>query len=211
MRWLVYSDVHGNLPAFEATLADCGPYDGAICLGDLVNYGPWSNECVDLALSLKNPILIMGNHEEAYLKGNYEGSNPVVQEFFRSTYIEFKRKSEIQLFVDSYSDGKYIFRHTYKGLYVYPDTKLQLDGSYMIGHSHHQFLTKNAGFNLYNAGSVGQNRTTIDLAQYIIYDDASDYVELKSVKFDIEAVICEMQRRNYPQVCIDYYLSKKRA
>ena len=82
MKVLVYSDVHGNLPAFETMLKHAGECDQYICLGDLVNYGPWSNECVDLALSLPSSIILMGNHEEAYLQGRYPGTNPLVQQFF---------------------------------------------------------------------------------------------------------------------------------
>ena len=45
------SDVHGNLPAFEAVLADvdaCAP-DEIWCLGDLVGYGAEPDGCVALA------------------------------------------------------------------------------------------------------------------------------------------------------------------
>ena len=81
MKILIYSDVHGNLPAFEKMIKaekDCEQY---ICLGDLVNYAPWSNACVDLALSLPNAVLIMGNHEEAFLNRKYNGSNELVKLF----------------------------------------------------------------------------------------------------------------------------------
>src|SRR5947209_4453467 len=47
MRYLVLSDVHANLEALEAVLADAPQYDGVLCLGDLVGYGPNPNECVE--------------------------------------------------------------------------------------------------------------------------------------------------------------------
>jgi hypothetical protein len=47
MRILIYSDVHNNLPAFEQMLKEVVHCEAYISLGDLVNYGPWSNECVD--------------------------------------------------------------------------------------------------------------------------------------------------------------------
>jgi hypothetical protein len=34
----------------------------------VVNYGPWSNECVELIENLENSFKVMGNHEEYYLK-----------------------------------------------------------------------------------------------------------------------------------------------
>jgi len=45
------SDVHGNLPAFRAVLADVESTgaDAVWFLGDLVGYGASPNECVSLA------------------------------------------------------------------------------------------------------------------------------------------------------------------
>ncbi|MCB2379049.1 metallophosphatase family protein [Hymenobacter sp. BT635] len=43
-----FSDVHGNLPALEAVLADIDQHrpDMVFCLGDLVGYAPWPNEVI---------------------------------------------------------------------------------------------------------------------------------------------------------------------
>ena len=43
MRYLVFSDVHGNLPALEKVLNKENKVQGYINLGDVVNYGPWGN------------------------------------------------------------------------------------------------------------------------------------------------------------------------
>ena len=50
MRIALLSDVHGNLPAFQAVLADVEAegVDGVWCLGDLVGYGAQPDECVAL-------------------------------------------------------------------------------------------------------------------------------------------------------------------
>src|SRR5712691_369330 len=44
VRTLIVSDVHGNWAALDAVLAE--PHDAAICLGDLVGYGPEPHACV---------------------------------------------------------------------------------------------------------------------------------------------------------------------
>lgn len=64
MRVAVLSDVHGNLAAFEAALADARAQspDQIILAGDYVNGGPDSLACFQLALSLGYPVL-RGNHE----------------------------------------------------------------------------------------------------------------------------------------------------
>jgi predicted phosphodiesterase len=58
------SDVHGNLPAFEAVLADVdasGP-DQIWCLGDLVGYGAQPDDCVELARR-RCDLCLAGNHD----------------------------------------------------------------------------------------------------------------------------------------------------
>lgn len=51
MRYVLLSDVHANLPALSAVLADIAaraPDAAVYHLGDLVGYSPWPNEVVDL-------------------------------------------------------------------------------------------------------------------------------------------------------------------
>jgi diadenosine tetraphosphatase ApaH/serine/threonine PP2A family protein phosphatase len=63
-RVAVVSDVHGNLPAFEAVLADIRSVgvDAIWNLGDLVGYGAQPDECVELARETCDLCLI-GNHD----------------------------------------------------------------------------------------------------------------------------------------------------
>jgi diadenosine tetraphosphatase ApaH/serine/threonine PP2A family protein phosphatase len=63
-RVALLSDVHGNLPAFEAVLADIRStgVDAIWNLGDLVGYGAQPDECVELARETCDLCLI-GNHD----------------------------------------------------------------------------------------------------------------------------------------------------
>jgi diadenosine tetraphosphatase ApaH/serine/threonine PP2A family protein phosphatase len=63
-RVALLSDVHGNLPAFRAVLADIERegVDTRWCLGDLVGYGAQPDECVALARESCDVCLI-GNHD----------------------------------------------------------------------------------------------------------------------------------------------------
>ncbi len=63
MRYLLLSDVHSNLAALEAVLADAGPVDAAWCLGDTVGYGPQPNECAERVRSLPRLVCVAGNHD----------------------------------------------------------------------------------------------------------------------------------------------------
>ena len=64
MRFALISDVHANLPALEAVLADIDarPFDAVYHLGDLVGYAPWPNEVVELIASRGIPG-VAGNYD----------------------------------------------------------------------------------------------------------------------------------------------------
>ena len=61
------SDVHGNLPALQAVLADIdalAPGARIWCLGDTVGYGASPGECLDLVRE-RCEVVIAGNHDLA--------------------------------------------------------------------------------------------------------------------------------------------------
>jgi predicted phosphodiesterase len=66
MRFLVLSDVHGNLDALERVLeeADRLRPDIIVSLGDVVGYGANPNECISL-IQERATIRIGGNHDVA--------------------------------------------------------------------------------------------------------------------------------------------------
>jgi predicted phosphodiesterase len=68
MRVAVISDIHGNLHALDAVLADVARerVDEVWCLGDVVGYGPRPNECCD-AVRARAAISLCGNHDLAVL------------------------------------------------------------------------------------------------------------------------------------------------
>ena len=69
MRLMIFSDIHGNLEALESMLSDAAERNihRCICLGDIVGYGPYPNECIELVRSLKNCRCLAGNHDVAAL------------------------------------------------------------------------------------------------------------------------------------------------
>lgn len=64
-RILVISDVHANLTALKAVLADAGKVDQVWCLGDIAGYGPDPNECIEVIRELPKLTCMMGNHDYA--------------------------------------------------------------------------------------------------------------------------------------------------
>jgi predicted phosphodiesterase len=80
MRRLVLSDVHANATALAAALAACrGRWDEAVCLGDLIGYGPDPDEVINEIRTLVSSI-IRGNHDKAVSGlGDLDDFNPVAR------------------------------------------------------------------------------------------------------------------------------------
>jgi predicted phosphodiesterase len=74
--WAIISDIHGNLEAFTAVLADIArqPIERIVCLGDIVGYGPNPCECLDLVRK-HSALTIRGNHDHAAMFDS-EGFSP---------------------------------------------------------------------------------------------------------------------------------------
>lgn len=82
MRFAIFGDVHANLHALDAVLADakeraCTHY---VCMGDVVGYNAFPKQCIDLIRNLECPV-VKGNHDEqASMLGDQEGFNPLAEE-----------------------------------------------------------------------------------------------------------------------------------
>jgi predicted phosphodiesterase len=64
MRAAIVSDIHANLTGFRAFLDvfDDLKVERVFCLGDIVGYNPWPNDCVQIIRERSIPC-VMGNHD----------------------------------------------------------------------------------------------------------------------------------------------------
>lgn len=65
MRFAILSDIHSNLEALEAVLADARARECTefVCLGDVVGYNADPHECVERVRAMDCPV-VKGNHDE---------------------------------------------------------------------------------------------------------------------------------------------------
>jgi predicted phosphodiesterase len=68
LRLAIVSDIHSNLPAFEAVLDACqdAGVDEVWCLGDVVGYGAQPDDCARLVRE-RCALCLVGNHDLAVL------------------------------------------------------------------------------------------------------------------------------------------------
>lgn len=105
MRLAVISDIHGNLPAFKATLQDLeqiGEVDLIWCLGDLALGGTRPAECMTLLRELhdkhgKDKFKVIGGNTDRYL---VTGKRPEIkaakdQETLQKYKTNFKQRDDV--------------------------------------------------------------------------------------------------------------------
>lgn len=105
MKWVVLSDIHGNLPAFEAVMKHFKEENKTyeiVFTGDVVGYGPYPNECIEELSNLLggNEQLekygVAGNSDMAAVQDVWRriASNPEAQETLKWTAGQLKEKNK---------------------------------------------------------------------------------------------------------------------
>ena len=91
--YAVLSDIHGNYPALQQVDADAraqaqrlGCELRFICLGDVVDYGPFPNECMDWVVQTEPHITLQGNHDAEAIRPPLAETKRVGMQWFPITY-----------------------------------------------------------------------------------------------------------------------------
>lgn len=201
------SDIHANLAALEAVLADgkARGVSGFLSLGDVVGYNGEPEECVQLLKSegIRN---LLGNHDRYVTSGDNCKRSKVVAGVISkhlgelsSDSIAWLRDSPVVL-----REGAAMFAHGGPSDYV--DEYLYKVGSesfpsgvtrLYVGHTHVQISLEFDGLRFCNPGSVGQPRDGDPRAAYAILSD--DDVSLHRVSYDIDRTVEVMKSRGYAE------------
>jgi putative phosphoesterase len=176
MRLAVFSDVHGNLVALEAVLADLRRHapDALVNLGDCVTSPLWPRETYDLLASLALPT-VRGNHDRWITATAREAMTPSIAYTHdqltpqqRAALAALPPTLEIDADVVAVhgtpaSDSEYLLEESVDGRLALATAAVLRDrlggmpaGLVLCGHSHHQHLVLAPGQRLVlNPGSVG--------------------------------------------------------
>ncbi|XVH32792.1 metallophosphoesterase family protein [Haloferacaceae archaeon DSL9] len=199
MRLGVISDIHANLPAFEAVIDDMPSVDRFVCAGDIVGYNPWPAECVDRVRD-EEILTVQGNHDRAVAGGGRFDFNSMA-----GAGVEYARE---RLADDAIgwlgrlperrriADDRALIAHghpTQPDRYTYPDefSAALLEGAdlLVLGHTHVQGHRRFDEGVVLNPGSVGQPRDGDPRAAYAVVDLDDLAVEERRVCYDVERVV----------------------
>jgi diadenosine tetraphosphatase ApaH/serine/threonine PP2A family protein phosphatase len=202
-------DVHGNLPALEAVLAEIEPLgvDEIVCGGDVV-WGPMPSECLSL-LRAAGARFVSGNCERTVLAGESE----------RDRWCRDRLSAEERAFVADWpltltrevaGLGRVLFCHATPGSDEKILTRLTPDDAVaaalagadedvvVCGHTHVQFDRHSAGGpRLVNAGSVGLAYEGDPAARWLLLGPEAG---LRRTVYDSEAALVAFHRTGFPEV-----------
>ena len=93
MKYAIISDIHGNIHAFDAVLADAKEQkaDKLLLLGDYASNFPYGNEVVEVIRKLKSTTVVKGNGED-YFTG-LKSTEDLIYEQYKPIYWSYRSLS----------------------------------------------------------------------------------------------------------------------
>ena len=214
MRIAVLSDIHANLPALEAVLADADrvAHDALWVAGDLVGYNPWPTETCELLRSRK-ALAIRGNHDRAVLNGDVSLFNDLAAQAIRWTRITMAPagvgyltslpdraraptpEGDVALYHGSpRHDDEYVFP-----VHAHPELLDIARAPFVVlGHTHLPMRRAFGPGLLVNPGSVGQPRDGDPRAAWGLLDTARRSFEVRRVPYDVDGVARTIRKVGLP-------------
>ena len=208
MRIAVISDVHGNLPALEAVLAEVEreAVDLVVSGGD-VAMGPMPVECVDALRGLDHLLWVRGNADRAAIPDQYADRARWVEEQLGPERIALIRGAELSVSVTADELGEVLICHGSPRsdeeilTKFSPESRVAAalegvaEGIVLHGHTHVQYDRRVAGRRLVCAGSVGLPYEGRPGAFWALL--GSD-LELRRTEYDVEAAVAAIRTTGFP-------------
>lgn len=226
MKIAVISDIHGNLAALETVLSDIQSrkVDRIICTGDLVGYGPYPDEVVQL-LDASKIQCVMGNYDDAIgyqrfvcgcdykdekalelgqqsiawtLANTSKETKLYLRQLPQEIRIEHEGQKLLAVHGSPNALNEYIFEdisdQQVKELLQKGETNLLI-----CGHTHKPFYKKTVKGWLINAGSVGKPKHGSPDASYILITLAENpQIEIVYLPYDYQKTAKAIEEKGLP-------------
>jgi putative phosphoesterase len=222
----LFSDVHGNLTAFDAFLADLErrPVDRLVCLGDVVQGGPQPVECLERLRSLDARV-VMGNADWYVLTGDpgEEAETEAQREVREWTAAQLRDSDReyMESFTPTVEEPTLLAFHASPASFedvILPSTpeetfrRLLGEADALVlagGHTHQQFLRRRAGSTFVNPGSVGLSYDMALVEEVVRFDPWAAWavveedeghvsIEFRRAPFDREQIVAAIKASTIP-------------
>jgi putative phosphoesterase len=225
MRHAIFSDIHANLPALEAVLADIASrqFDRLYCLGDLVGYAPFPNEVTERIRFDQIPT-IMGNYDDgvgfdrddcgcayreanerrrgdqslAWTKAHVTAENKA---FLRTLPHEIRFDADGRRVLLVHGSPRKINEYLFEDRPLSSFQRLAASSNADIivyGHTHKPYTKLVEEVLFVNVGSVGKPKDGDRRACYAILDTSTPPVEYVRVEYDLDRITSASRASELP-------------
>jgi predicted phosphodiesterase len=222
MRIAVISDVHGNVPALDAVLADLAKQapDEVIVGGDLVGRGPEGSRVV-AAIRARGWPCVRGNHEDyllAFRRGNVPAPWLHTREWAASRWMAAELDAPAVSWIAALPDNVRSTlapevlvvhgspRSNNEGLGAWSSDGFleerlsEIDASVLVcAHTHRPMERRLGGGVVVNVGAVGLPFNRDRRAQYaILRRDGADWqIDFRQVEYDLAAILARYESTGF--------------
>jgi putative phosphoesterase len=230
-RLAVFSDVHSNLPALEAVLADVDAVglDRVYCLGDLVGYAPFPNEACALVRE-RGIETVMGNYDDGTGFDRdecgcaYRDADDKARGDLSFTWTKARTDEDNKAWLQTLrpnirleADGKrFLLVHgspRRMNEYVYEDRPVSsleniaraAEADVLVmGHTHLPYVKQVAEVLFINVGSAGKPKDGDPRACWALMDTGNPAaVEFRRIPYDVSAVASAIRASELPDYFAD--------
>jgi putative phosphoesterase len=226
MRIAICSDIHANVPALTAVLADIEQQqhvDRVYCLGDLVGYAPFPNEVIARIRDAGIPT-IMGNYDDgvgfdrdecgcAYREPEEQQRGdrslmwtrahvtPENKAFLRELQKEIRFEADGRRLLLVHGSPRRINEYLFEDRPISSFQRLASSSNADIiafGHTHKPYMKLVDGVLFLNVGSVGKPKDGDWRACYVILDTGTADVQFVRMPYDIKTVTDAIRESELP-------------
>jgi putative phosphoesterase len=225
MRIAIFSDIHANLPALNAVLADIRQQrvDAVYCLGDLVGYATSPNEVIERIRREQIPT-IMGNYDDgvgfdrdecgcAYrdpeeqrrgdrsLQWTKAHTTPENKAFLRSLLPEIRVEADGRRLLLVHGSPRRINEYLFEDRPLSSFQRLAASSNadvILYGHTHKPYTKAVDNVLFVNVGSVGKPKDGDPRACYAILDAQAPVAHFVRVEYDVAAAANAVRASELP-------------
>jgi len=219
----IIADIHGNLPALEAVLAeiDAEGVERIVCLGDVATLGPQPREVIARLRKLGCPV-VMGNPDATDLFGQTEYFDQWCAAQLTADDLAYLRTFQPTVSVPLVDGATLLCYHGSPRSFDERITAETTDDAlhemlantpaqvYAGGHTHHQMMRRYRDAIVLNPGAVGFAKDAIPPAEPVRNPSWAEYavissdggrldVSLRRVPFDLDALFAALDASGIPR------------
>jgi diadenosine tetraphosphatase ApaH/serine/threonine PP2A family protein phosphatase len=224
MRAAILSDIHSNLPALQAVLRRVEDLQISTlwCLGDIVGYGAFPNECIEIIRS-RCSLVVAGNHDSGVI------GTTSIQDFNERavsaiwwtqreltagnlaylTELPLLHTYESCTLVHASPSEPSVWRYIFSARSAEVEFEAFTTRFCFVGHTHIPVIIgEDASINrvtsegryIVNVGSIGQPRDGNPMAGFCVFDSVAGSVEIVRVPYAIEEAADAIRKGGLPEV-----------